>query len=375
MTADSIKLGIFAPDRERCGISDYVRQLNQEIGQLDGLSIIRTMSPPHGNSKDDERRLLATQYKSAAQDVSGPPVDLVHVHHEYSLFGGIAPHRSRSRAFFSGLSTPAVMTVHEIAQDQRSPVRQRLIELANRLSLVHRQVRVYVVHTETDRHRLIRLGVADKDIRLIRLATPDPEPLPPSHEAHERIGAYGRRVITLFGFLAAKKGHYDAITALSMLPEDVLLVFAGDIHPSDGSGYVRALREYIRASPLRDRIRITGFLSADDLIWHLAATDVAIAPYHASSGSASVARLMSAGLPVVATSIPVFEDILKSEPGSILLTNQRNALDLASKITMVLADAELRGSLIEHSLLFARANSFNSVARSMRTIYSEALNK
>jgi len=90
MSSSSIKIGIFAPDRERCGISDYVRQLNAEIAQLDGISIVNKVAPPDESTAHDASRALATQFRFAARQVSDAPVELVHVHHEYSLFGGIA---------------------------------------------------------------------------------------------------------------------------------------------------------------------------------------------------------------------------------------------------------------------------------------------
>ena len=106
------------------------------------------------------------------------------------------------------------------------------------------------VHTEADRQRIIRIGVPRSRIHLIRHPVPPALPLPDAATvrriwAREHPQLEGRRFITLFGFLSAKKGHRIALAALSRLPDDIALLFAGDRHPDDNTGYVASLRDEI----------------------------------------------------------------------------------------------------------------------------------
>ena len=97
------------------------------------------------------------------------------------------------------------------------------------------------------------LGVTSERIEVIPVGVPPAKPMPDAQTAKRELGLEGRQVVTLFGFLSAKKGHRLAIDALKQLPDSVVLLFAGDRHPDDHTGYVSDLIAYLEASGMAGR--------------------------------------------------------------------------------------------------------------------------
>jgi glycosyltransferase involved in cell wall biosynthesis len=98
-------------------------------------------------------------------------------------------------------------------------------------------------------------------------------------EAKQKLGLTGRFVVTAFGFIVPRRGYETLLEALSSLPEETLLVFAGGPHPLDRTGYYAKLMSLISEHPLRCRIHVTGYLPEQDVDLWLAASNVVVAPF------------------------------------------------------------------------------------------------
>ena len=91
-------------------------------------------------------------------------------------------------------------------------------------------------------------------------------------EARARLGVEGRRVVTLLGFIYGRKGHKPTVEAIPMLPEDVVVVFAGG--PVAGKDKVIGIVRRRHAElGLGDRLRITGYLAEEEMEAWIAATE------------------------------------------------------------------------------------------------------
>ncbi len=304
--SDPLRVSMFAPNRAQCGISDYSRNLIKAMSDLSVVELVRCLEPPPSAAAQSHLSALACRssraelFRNIGAALTESPAQLVHVQHEYSLLGGVAPHRNQAPALYSTLTVPAVVTVHEIVDEAGSAVRRAAIRHMNRINFMHPAIRAWIVHTDADRVRLTCVGANPDAIHVTPVGVPTVQRNADPAKARESLGLAGKRVITVFGFLSSKKGHLDALEAIAKLPEEYLLIFAGGKHPDDGSGYVDRLLSEIERGNMSQRVRITGYLRGDDLDVVMAATDLAIAPYHNSSGSASVAHLLAAGLPVIA---------------------------------------------------------------------------
>ncbi|HLK60251.1 MAG TPA: glycosyltransferase family 4 protein, partial [Chthonomonadaceae bacterium] len=284
---------------------------------------------------------------------------------------GVAPYKNHARAFLDAVRVPLVMTVHEIAEPAPSawfPVR-RALEHTNRANFLHPAIQRWIVHTERDRERLITLGAEKGRIDVIPVGVPPADPMPDPETAKRDLELSGRRVVTLFGFLSSKKGHRLAIEALKQLPEDVVLLLAGDRHPDDRSEYVVNLQLLIAREGLEERVRITGYLPDMQIPQVMAATDVAVAPFLQSSGSASLAHLFANGRAIVASDIAPHREIVANE-GECLLLFRSEAVDaLSAALRQVLEDATLRERLQVAALGYAERHSYANMAAATVTVY------
>ena len=377
----SLRVAMLAPNREQCGISDYSRSLIAALSDLSSVSLVRCLAPPDSTAAQSHlsavssRSSRARPFREIGNSLGLPPAQLVHVQHEYSLFGGVAPHRNLAAILYSSVTLPIVLTVHEIVDERGGAVRRAAIRHINRTNFLHPAIRAWIVHTEADVERLANVGVNRDSIHKIQVGVPNLHRHVEKGEAQARLGLIGKRVVTLFGFLSAKKGHRDAFDAISTMPSDIVLVFAGDKHPDDRTDYAAALKGEmeVRNRMMPNRVRISGFLQQEDLQDVLAATDVAIAPYHVSSGSASVARLLAAGIPVIASDIPAFREIETEMPGTLALVPPHRPDLLAAELLRVMGSAAAIQDLRASAVRYAASHSYRTMAEATVKVYMLAL--
>jgi glycosyltransferase involved in cell wall biosynthesis len=257
-----LRVAMFTPWRAQCGISDYSHLLVAALRGLPEIADVRIVEAPAGVARGGSLAAVrhfagdARRFRDLGTQMNSESPDAAQVQHQYFFFGGVAPHKSHVRAFLDAVRVPLVLTVHEIAQApaDASLVQRKMIAHANRANFVHPAIRRLIVHTEADRQRLTTFGIPAERIHLLRHGIPPAAPLPEPGEAKRALGLEGKRVVTLFGFLAVKKGHRVALAALRLLPADVVLLFAGDRHPDDHTDYVPGLRAEIAALGLAERV-------------------------------------------------------------------------------------------------------------------------
>src|SRR5205823_4906363 len=123
-----------------------------------------------------------------------------------------------------------------------------------------------------------------------------------------------------------------AIDAMRSLPENVTLLIAGGRHFDDGTTYASTVEEAIQKYGLSDRIRITGYLPADEVARVMSATDLALAPFSETSGSGSLALALACARPILASDIPPHREIVDDAPNAIRLFRSEDAAALAEEI-------------------------------------------
>ena len=367
---------MFAPIREQCGVSDYSRLLKEALRTLPEIARVRIVNTPGERVTEEGQELPAFVGSEDARFYAlggslNKDADVAHVQHQYFFFGGVAPHKNHAKAFLDAVRVPVVITVHEIAQpDAKANLLVRAaIRLTNQRNFKHRAIRALIVHTPTDREHLLALGIRPEKIYVLTHPIPAAAPMPAMEDAKRALDLTGRRVVTLFGFLAAKKGHLTALTALPLLLQDVVLVFAGGQHPQDHTDYVPMLRRYIATHGLEARVRITGYLDEAQIPVVMAATDAAITPFTQTSGSGSLANLFAYGRAVVASDIAPHQVIAREQPGCLDLFHAEDAADLATHIQAVLDNPTRRQTLQHAALAYAQNHSYLKMARQTAEIY------
>jgi glycosyltransferase involved in cell wall biosynthesis len=196
----------------------------------------------------------------------------------------------------------AIVVLHDVP---RSPGEGgRAEEWALRLNLL--LARAAVVHGGEERGRLIT-----RRHRCLVVTMPhfiESRVLPDRVDARRRMGvAPDETVLGMLGWIHPRKNHAAAVETLPALGRPARLWLIG-APPTGAEAYVAELMAIARRHGVEDRVEITGYVTDEDLNARLAALDIALCPYLDASASGSLATLLAARKPVIATDLPAFRE-------------------------------------------------------------------
>lgn len=158
-------------------------------------------------------------------------------------------------------------------------------------------------------------------------------------QARAMLRLDGVKVVTLLGYIYGTKGHQILVEAMSKLPQDVMVVFAGGA--SNGSGQlVDELVSLAKVKGVDRRLRITGYLSEKELEYYLIATDLAVCPFSRFSASGSLSTWISVARPILASDFPQVAEYNLLEPDAIKTFKPYTADALAEAIRQMLQISE-----------------------------------
>lgn len=338
-----MKVSLFAPTVERCGIADYTRTL---LGQLRAHCDVSIVPAEDTRTRADCRRL------GRAMNAG----EVAHVQYEHAFFlAGDVPTENFA-AFLDEIHVPTVLTMH------CAP-----LEDAFWSQTIRRVDVAWIVHTESLRRQLEARGVT---------GPVDSTPLPLPNRVGARRGAgtlpralEGKRVLTIFGFTKPHKGHLLAVDALGLLPADRILLIAGGPQDDRDEAYLGAVRRRARDLGLDDRVVVTGYVDTAHVGSVLEASDVVLAPFEATNASASVATAIAWARPVVATSLDPFRE-LAQRFGCLRLVPPGDATALAGAVETVLTDADVRAALRSGAERHRKKHDAAAFARRTRSLYA-----
>jgi glycosyltransferase involved in cell wall biosynthesis len=368
----------------RDGIADYSRHLVEGL-RAEGISVDICALYQYRGGRDFYRR-LAEQANRA---------DLCHVQYNYVYFNGDLPYRNRFNYFSGRLKVPLVATVHEVRPGysrldgpQEHPFKSALFNATlpfwDRWShAYHRKAygrmdRI-LVHTRCQSERISReLKQPDKIVLM-----PHGIPAADAHyagidpdAAKRSFGLEGKDVLGIFGFINKRKGYETALEALAGLDErSVLLIAGGPMTDNQvDQVYYRRLLSLIAEKKLSARVVITGYLSEEKIALAMAATDICLAPFDSDAASGALSLCLSYGKPIVASDIPVNEEI-NSRVACLELFAREDHLALEKSIRRCISDQERRNQLRAGAAQYAQEYSFGAVARQLHAVYRRLLDE
>ncbi len=272
--------------------------------------------------------------------------DVVHVHEPLS------PSTSMLATFAT--SAPLVATFHAFAE------RSRLMEVAApALRTVSRRIGATIAVSKA------AAGFAARAVRTEMEIVPNGTDVERwAHPASVAGGLPDGRRILWAHRLDPQKGFPVAVRAYARLAselDDVYLVVAGDGRDRDAIGL---LSEQDRA-----RVVMLGAVPNDDLPAYHAAADVFVAPAVGQESFGIVlVEAMAAGVPVVASDIPGYREVVRDGVDGLLVP-PRDPTALAAALRRVLGDPELASSLVRAGRERAREYSWEVVAPRIEAIY------
>lgn len=269
--------------------------------------------------------------------------DIVHCQYNAqvysSIWGKTWRQVSNLKKFFNLIKIPVVFTLHDLyspgylsqynnfsfgewVKAGIAPYRRALKIIRKFSSGIH-------VNSEEEQRRLFTLGV--DQIPTVIPHFVEKRILPSKQVSRSKLAFDDRNYALLLGYIHPRKGHDIAVKMMHYLPKDFILIIVGDAIPRFQS-YKQDLLRIARKRGYEDRVYITGRISEEQLNLYLAATDMAVCPFRNVSASGSVSTIISSGLPLVVSGVPLFDDYQYLVPGSLAIVKSLSPEKFAIKM-------------------------------------------
>jgi glycosyltransferase involved in cell wall biosynthesis len=382
-----MKVAMVTTTGERCGIAAYTRALIEGLRSLPEVEV--EVIPI------TEGRQPTAHYVAQAERLNAPDISVVHIQHEHSFWGGILPRRPFPLRADTGywelrylLQKPVVVTAHttyalaellRLGTETRLPKRLLKQFLVN--NVAYREsvdiapfiTAMTIVHTAGARNALIERGAKPEYVTIIPTGIPEAAPAPTNGEAFRaKYALQGRRVVTIFGYVASNKGYELTLELLPSLPDDVTLVIAGGARTPDMEPYAGQVQARIRAAGLQERVRVTGFLPDEEVAEAMAASDLILAPHTQATGSYSVTFPLTYGKAIMASDMDCFREI-QARVDCLQIFKAGDLSDYRAKLLALLDDPIRRERLSANACRYAQRFSWPRVAALTQKVYAEAI--
>ena len=348
-----------------CGIATYTRYLVDALRKLDNEVYVVSQFGGEGNRvypvfHADDRDLADSIFQMMAKFTP----DVVHIQHEYGLFGkpkgvNIIPLIYKFRLS----KIPVVITFHTIYEDFSGEDKMILEALIRAADTV-------IVHEEYQKEAILKKIGSFNSIQVIPHGSREIEPIP---EAKKKIGLNEHeKVVLLCGYFRPSKGLDRIVRIFPRIAEgakDAVLVIAGKIRQHEYSEYRDEFFRLVDNSPSFDKIKVLrGQFPQKTFDTILSAADVVPLPYLKGSQSGVFAHCLALGLPVVVSPEvrALREMVIKSKCGFIA-TDDNMFVD---HIVRILSDDDLRNELSRNARDYVRKTiSWQIVARKTIDVY------
>lgn len=346
------------------GVQIHVRELARRLSENHEVVVL---APARGSVADPDVRVVGRPvripYRGTVAPVAPSPLDRRRIREALVRFAPDVVHvhepLTPSTSMYATLVAPApvVATFHAYLD------RSRLLTAARPvLHRVWRRIRIPIAVSEAaasfsvrrfgGEARIIPNGV---EVERFRRGTPPPD-------------TPAGRVLLWVNRLDPQKGFGVAVEAFARLAadhDDLQLVVAGD-------GRERGAVD--RLDPgVRRRVHLLGTVPHDELPDRFASADVFVSPAVGQESFGMVlVEAMAAGVPVVATDIPGYRDVLEhGRAGRLVPPGDPTAL--AGAVGAVLEDPAAAAALAEAGRRRAAAFSWDAVVPRIEAVYEEAL--
>lgn len=186
------------------------------------------------------------------------------------------------------------------------------------------------------------------------------------------VGADGATMFLTVGGIEPRKGSRELVEALAIIREHLeprpLLVVVGGHSFQDHREYREEVLARVRQLSLDDSIRLVGTVPDHELTGWYHAADAFVFPSVKEGFGLVLLEAMAAGLPVIASDIPVFREFLRDGVGA-LLARAGDPAELAAAMLRVATDPPLRASLAALAPGVAAAFTWDDCAHQHRKIY------
>jgi len=361
-----------------CGLATFTRDLALalERGKPAGHNVFVAVEEDGVSREYDTKPVCIVwqnnerSYQEAARLLNRSDVDVVHLEHEYGIYGG--DWGEYVLRFARELEKPLVVTFHTIMQNPPEGAVEVLEQLAALADAV-------VAIVPPARDLLFEIYHVPKEkIRVIPHGSPEPHS-GQSKAAKEALGLQGRILVTTLGLINPGKGIEYGIQAIHRVATkypNILYLIVGETHPTVrkhyGEQYREMLQDLTRSLCLEADVEfIDRYISEAEKELYYLATDIYLAPYvgrdQVSSGT--ITEALGFGKCVVSTP-SIFAQIALAD-GRGLFCDFNSPESIADEIQEILNNPSTRMKLERRALDFSRKATWREVAKAYSRTYQK----
>lgn len=293
--------------------------------------------------------------------------DIVHIQHEYGLFG---PHRGmeiidlvfRLRL----IRVPVVITLHTVYErlsaEEEFMLGHLLAECAG--IVVHEEYQRQTLETHLGPEIAAKVRVIDHGIREV-------EPVP---DAKKKLGLDGKNVVMMVGYFRPTKGFHKILDFLPEVCEndpDAVLVMAGKTRNIEYDSYRHELIDKLKSSPYASRIEMfQGQFPQHTFDTVLSAADVVVLPYDVGAQSGVLSQCIAFGRPVVTSKLRAFQNINARSGAGVSCEEEQ----YGEQILRILGNSKVKQQMQLNAHRYIRyRGGWSVVAERHETMYDEIM--
>ncbi|HEX2951750.1 MAG TPA: glycosyltransferase, partial [Armatimonadota bacterium] len=267
-----------------CGIATYTEDVLHAVeGHGVSCEVIAMERP--GESLAYEPRVLQTihednanEYLQTAESINYGWFDVISLQHEFGIYGG--EESTHLLEFLDKVELPVVTTFHTILRSPSERIKFLQHEIAER------SARIVVMNGFAPDILHDIYNIDRKKIHIIHHGSPVP-PFPRFPSVKSQLGLADHKVLSTFGLISPAKGLEYSIRSMPRILEvcpDAVYYILGQTHPvvreTDGESYRGELENLAYNLGILDHVRfVDRYLTKDELMKFLLATDVYVTPY------------------------------------------------------------------------------------------------
>jgi len=365
-TSKIVFLSTYPPTQ--CGIATFTQDTINAINKIYGKSInceVCEVTFTGAASPDSAYHLPSKEieaYKKVAAAINkDPDVKLVHIQHEFGLFGG--QYGNYLLSFLTEIEKPVAFTFHSVIP-KPDEVLKALVQLLCSYSKA-----IFVMTNKSKKILLEDYNIDKNSIAFVPHGTHlvDYEN---SVKAKQKLKLENRLILSTFGLLGEGKSIETGLKALPKIIKEfpnALYLILGKTHPNtiidNVDVYRNSLKTIVEDLNLQNNVSfVNEYIEVNQLLDYLKATDVYLFtskdPNQAVSGTFSYA--MSCSCPIVASKIPHTLESLTPDIG--ILADIQNVDQFANATLKLLSNPELRTSMALNAYAKTTKTSWENTA-------------
>jgi len=351
-----------------CGIATYSSYLNEKLRSLKNR--VYTVCHKGGKGLDcypafnyDDPDLPHKAFKAMMKFAP----DLVHIQHEYGLFGEQRGMNVIPLAYKFKLSQiPTVITLHTIPKKcdyEEQIIEKALVEIADAV-IVHEQYQSELI--------VGRVGHKDK----IWVIPHGVREIKPASKAKEELGLEDKKIVLLVGYLRRSKNFERVVRIfpkVTELVDDALLLVASGARRPDDFPYRDEFLEFVANSVAKDKIKVLlGLFSQEKFDLILSSADVAVFTYLRGAQSGIMAHCLAFAKPMVVSSdVQAMADLVhKTRSGLVARTDS----ELVEAIITILTEKNLAKEFSDNARSYVEKHiSWQIIASRHMDVYNKIL--